>query len=157
MPAASVCDRILGWCLEFGFALTLLAGARLAIRSFLESRPSRSWRSELITFLTFLLPVPDGRLLQPEQMVAFYRERLTRIKAAPGVSAVAASTGLPVAGTQAESNFGSPARLRSIAIRARGRRSRRSRPATTRRLGYRSSKDGSSLEKTPPVAFRWPL
>jgi putative ABC transport system permease protein len=97
--------------LEFGFALTLLAGAGLAIRSFWNlAQVDLGVRTDHI--LTFSLPVPDGRLVQPEQMIAFYREILTRIEAAPGVSAVAASTGLPVAGTHGGIQFwiaGAPA------------------------------------------------
>jgi putative ABC transport system permease protein len=97
--------------LEFGFALTLLAGAGLAIRSFWNlAKVDLGVRTDHI--LTFSLPVTDGRLVQPEQMVAFYDELLTRIKAAPGVSAVAASTGLPVAGTRGGIQFwiaGAPA------------------------------------------------
>jgi len=97
--------------LEFGFALTLLAGAGLALRSFWNlAQVDLGVRTDHI--LTFSLPVPDGRLVQPEQMVAFYRELLTRIEAAPGVSAVAASTGLPVAGTHEGIRFwiaGAPA------------------------------------------------
>jgi putative ABC transport system permease protein len=97
--------------LEFGFALTLLAGAGLAIRSFWNlAKVDLGVRTDHI--LTFSLPVPDGRLVQPEQMVSFYRELLTRIEAAPGVSAVAASTGLPVAGTHGGIQFwiaGAPA------------------------------------------------
>jgi putative ABC transport system permease protein len=97
--------------LEFGFALTLLAGAGLAIRSFWNlARVDLGVRTDHI--LTFSLPVADGRLVQPQQMVTFYRELLTRIEAAPGVSAVAASTGLPVAGTHGGIQFwiaGAPA------------------------------------------------
>jgi putative ABC transport system permease protein len=90
--------------LEFGFALTLLAGAGLAIRSFWNlARVDLGVRTDHI--LTFSLPVPDGRLVQPEQMVSFYRDLLTRLEAAPGVSAVAASTGLPVAGTHGGIQF----------------------------------------------------
>jgi len=96
---------------EFGLALTLLAGAGLAIRSFWNlTRVDLGVRTDHI--LTFSLPVADGRLAQPQQMVAFHRELLTRLQAAPGVSAAVASTGLPVEGTRGGIQFwiaGAPA------------------------------------------------
>lgn len=84
--------------LEFGLALTLLAGAGLAIRSFWNlTQVDLGVRTDHI--LTFSLPVAEGRLTEPGQKVAFYRELLTRIQATPGVSSAVVSTGLPVEGT----------------------------------------------------------
>jgi putative ABC transport system permease protein len=84
--------------LEFGLALTLLAGAGLAIRSFWNlAHVDLGVRTDHL--LTFTLPIAEGRLPKPSQKVAFYRELLTRVEATPGVSAAVVSTGLPVEGT----------------------------------------------------------
>ena len=83
--------------MEFGLALTLLSGAGLAIRSFWNlTQVDLGVRTD--HFLTFSLPVPDGRLVQPEQMIAFYSELVAKIHALPGVSAAVAGTGLPIQG-----------------------------------------------------------
>ena len=84
--------------LEFGLALTLLCGAGLAIRSFWNlTRVDLGVRTDHL--LTFALPVPEGRLAQPEQMDAFYQELMEKVRALPGVSAATVGTGLPVQGT----------------------------------------------------------
>jgi putative ABC transport system permease protein len=83
--------------MEFALALTLLAGAGLAIHSFWNlTEVDLGARTDHI--LTFTVPVPNGRLPQPEQMVSFYRDLLGRIQSLPSVSAAVAGTGLPVAG-----------------------------------------------------------
>ena len=83
--------------MEFALALTLLAGAGLAIRSFWNlTRVELGARTDHI--LTFTVPVPNDRLSQPEQMVSFYRDLLGRVQSLPGVSAAVAGTGLPIAG-----------------------------------------------------------
>jgi putative ABC transport system permease protein len=46
--------------------------------------------------LTFLLPVPQGHLSQPEQIVSFYRRLLEKLEAIPGVSRAEAATATPV-------------------------------------------------------------
>jgi putative ABC transport system permease protein len=82
---------------EFALALTLLAGAGLAIRSFWNlTKVDLGARTDHI--LTFTVPIPDDRLSQPEQMVSFYRDLLARVQSLPGVSAAVAGTGLPVQG-----------------------------------------------------------
>jgi putative ABC transport system permease protein len=82
----------------------LLSGAGLAIRSFWNlTQVDLGVRTDHI--LTFSLPVANGRLVQPEQIVAFYRELLTRINAVVGVSTAVASTGLPVEGTHGGIQF----------------------------------------------------
>lgn len=86
---------------EFALALTLLAGAGLALHSFWKlARTDLGFRQDHV--LTFSLSIPTTRLTAPEQTVAFYRQLLDKIQALPGVSSVAASTGMPVLGT----NFG---------------------------------------------------
>ncbi|MFI5184688.1 MAG: ABC transporter permease [Vicinamibacteria bacterium] len=88
---------------EFALALTLLAGGGLAIHSvFKLAHVDLGFRSDHL--LTFSLPVPNGRLAQPEQVSSFYAQLLEKMRAVPGVSAVSASTGMPVQGT----GFGMP-------------------------------------------------
>ena len=88
---------------EFALALTLLAGAGLAIHSFWKvTRLDLGVRTDHV--LTFYLPVPQGRLTDPDKIRGFYRDVLARIGAVPGVQTVAATTGLPVQGT----GFGMP-------------------------------------------------
>jgi putative ABC transport system permease protein len=88
---------------EFALALTLLAGAGLAIHSFWNlARVDPGFRTDHI--LTFSLPVPEKRLTQPEQIVAYYQQLVARIESLPGVIRAEAATGMPLAGT----NFGMP-------------------------------------------------
>ncbi|PYU85345.1 MAG: hypothetical protein DMG51_09030, partial [Acidobacteria bacterium] len=92
--------------IEFALAVTLLAGAGLAIHSFWKlTRVELGFRQDHI--LTFVLPLRNDRFAHPEQITAFYRQLIENIKALPGVSSVTASTGMPIAGT----NFGMPFRL----------------------------------------------
>ena len=88
---------------EFALALTLLAGAGLAIHSFWNlARVDPGFRTDHI--LTFNLAIPDKRLMQPEQMVTYYRQLVERIESLPGVIRAEAATGMPLQGT----NFGMP-------------------------------------------------
>ncbi len=68
--------------MEFAVALTFLAGAGLAIHSF--------WNLSHIDLgvdkdhiLTFNLPVPEGRLKQPQQMVVFYSQLHREVAGCP--------------------------------------------------------------------------
>jgi len=88
---------------EFALALTLLAGAGLAIHSFWNlARVDPGFRTDHI--LTFSLPVPEKRLMQPEQMVAYYKQLVEKIESLPGVIRAEAATGMPLQGT----GFGMP-------------------------------------------------
>jgi len=88
---------------EFALALTLLAGAGLAIHSFLNLlRVDIGLKTDNV--LTFFLPVPESRPKDPDKIIAYYRQILYRINAVPGVSASSAMTGLPLFGT----GFGMP-------------------------------------------------
>ena len=88
---------------EFALALTLLAGAGLAIHSFWNMRRvDLGFRKDHV--LTFNLPVPSDRFSQSEQMTAFYKQLLEKIDALPGVTQASISTGLPLLGTY----FGMP-------------------------------------------------
>jgi putative ABC transport system permease protein len=80
---------------EFAVALTLLAGAGLAIHSFWRlTRLDLGVRTDHI--LTFYLPVPQGRLTKPEEIRNFYGQLLARIQAVPGVASTSAATGRPL-------------------------------------------------------------
>ena len=88
---------------EFSLALTLLAAAGLAIHSFWNlTHVDMGFKTDHI--LTFRLPMPTERLKTPEQITAFYRQLIERVRALPGITAASVSTGYPVRGT----NFGMP-------------------------------------------------
>jgi putative ABC transport system permease protein len=88
---------------EFALALTLLAGAGLAIHSFWNlSQVDLGMKTDHI--LTFFLPVPDSRPKDPQQIVTYYRQILASIEAVPGVSHASAGTGTPLEGA----GFGMP-------------------------------------------------
>jgi putative ABC transport system permease protein len=88
---------------EFALALALLAGAGLAIHSFLNLlRVDLGLHTDHV--LTFYLPVPDSRPKEPEKIIAYYRQILSSVSAVPGVTSASAMTGLPLFGT----GFGMP-------------------------------------------------
>jgi predicted permease len=88
---------------EFALALALLAGAGLAIHSFLNLlRVDLGLRTDHV--LTFGLPVPDSRPKEPAKIIAYYRQMLAAIDAVPGVTSAAAMTGMPLYGA----GFGMP-------------------------------------------------
>jgi len=88
---------------EFALALALLAGAGLAIHSFVNlTRIDLGLRTDHI--LTFGLPVPDSRAKETQPIVAYYRQILGSIQSVPGVSHVTAMTGMPLYGA----GFGMP-------------------------------------------------
>jgi putative ABC transport system permease protein len=88
---------------EFALALTLLAGAGLAIHSFWKmSRVDLGVQTDHV--LTFFLPVPDTRPKDPRQITTYYRQILANIAAVPGVSHATAATGTPLEGA----GFGMP-------------------------------------------------
>src|SRR5277367_4970108 len=88
---------------EFALALSLLAGAGLAIHSFLNLlRVDLGLRTDHV--LTFYLPVPDSRSKEPEKIIAYYKQILASVNAVPGVTSTSAMTGLPLFGA----GFGMP-------------------------------------------------
>jgi putative ABC transport system permease protein len=88
---------------EFTLALALLAGAGLAIHSFLNlQRVDLGVKTDHV--LTFFLSQPDSRPKDPDRIVAYYRQILAAIQGVPGVAHAAAQTGLPLEG----SGFGMP-------------------------------------------------
>ena len=85
---------------EFALALTLLAGAGLAIHSF--------WNLYHIDLgvqtdnrLTFIFPVGlvNGKPPIPESITPYYQQIAQKIQAVPGVQSVSFSTGIPIEGT----------------------------------------------------------
>lgn len=88
---------------EFTLALSLLAGAGLAIHSFLNlTRVDLGVRTDHV--LTFYLPIPDTRSKDPVLIAAHYRQLLASINAVPGVVSSSAETGTPLEGA----GFGMP-------------------------------------------------
>jgi len=83
---------------EFALSLSLLAGAGLALHSFLNLlRVDLGMRTDHI--MTFFLPVPETRSKEPEKVAVYYRQMLASINAVPGVLSSTASTGVPLYGT----------------------------------------------------------
>jgi len=88
---------------EFGLALTLLAGAGLAIHSFWNlARVDLGIRTDHT--LTFFLPFQNSRFSDSKQIVTFYRQLLEKTQALPGVTHAEVATGTPIQGT----GFGMP-------------------------------------------------
>jgi len=82
---------------EFALALTLLATGALALKGFWNlTRIDLGINTDRV--VTFRLPVPDRRLESPDQIRAYYTQLTDRIKAVPGVTKVAATTGIPARG-----------------------------------------------------------
>jgi putative ABC transport system permease protein len=82
---------------EFALALSLLAGAGLAIHSFWNlTRIDRGVRTDHV--LVFGLDQAQGRFQNPEQMYSYNQQMLRALRAAPGVSLAASVTGMPLRG-----------------------------------------------------------
>jgi putative ABC transport system permease protein len=83
---------------EFALALALLAGMGLAVRSF--SNLLRAAQADLGVrtdhVLTFSLGHSKSRSSEPEEIVAYYRQMLSRIQSVPGVLSVSAQTSTPL-------------------------------------------------------------
>jgi len=83
---------------EFTLALTLLAGAALAIHSFMNlSHVDLGVETEHV--LVFGLDIPEGRMTAPAQIIDHYREILRSIESVAGVQSAAVQTGMPLQGT----------------------------------------------------------
>jgi len=82
---------------EFALALSLLAGAGLALHSFWNlTRIDLGVRTDHL--LVFGLNQPDGRFQNPEQMSAYNQQMLGALHSVSGVSAAATLTGFPLRG-----------------------------------------------------------
>jgi putative ABC transport system permease protein len=82
---------------EFALALTLLAGAGMAIHSFWNLYHIDTG-VETDHTLTFILPMSRVGTTS-EQSLGYYQQVIRRIQSAPGVRSASASTGLPLEGT----------------------------------------------------------
>jgi len=83
---------------EFGLALSLLAGAGLAIHSFWNlTRVDLGVRTDHV--LTFRLAQPQGRFGTAEEMNVYNRRMLSVLQYVSGVSHAASVTGMPLRGT----------------------------------------------------------
>jgi predicted permease len=82
---------------EFGLALSLLAGAGLAMHSFWNlTRIDLGVRTDHV--LVFGLRQPQGRFDNPEQMNAYNQQMLNTLRSVAGVSSDATVTGMPLRG-----------------------------------------------------------
>jgi len=91
---------------EFTLALALLAGAGMAMHSFWNlAHVDLGVQTDHV--LTFNLPVLKGRSLEPDQLVAYYRQIVDKIEATTGVQSAAAVVGMPLEGT----GFGMPFKI----------------------------------------------
>jgi putative ABC transport system permease protein len=82
---------------EFALALSLLAGAGLAIHSFWNlTRVDLGVRTDHV--LVFGLDQPQGRFKTPDEMIAYNQQMLSVLRSVPGVSDVATVTGMPLRG-----------------------------------------------------------
>jgi len=82
---------------EFALALVLLSSAGLAIHSFRNlTQIDLGVRSDHI--LNFIVPAPNSKFSNPEQMIVFYRQLLERLKSIPGIQSAQAATGIPITG-----------------------------------------------------------
>ncbi|HEY3618171.1 MAG TPA: FtsX-like permease family protein, partial [Candidatus Sulfotelmatobacter sp.] len=80
---------------EFALALSLLAGAGLAIHSFWNvTRIDLGVRTDHV--LIFGLRQPQGRFKSPEQMYTYNQQMLSTLRSVPGVSYAATATGVPI-------------------------------------------------------------
>src|ERR1700723_3878814 len=80
---------------EFALALSLLAGAGLAMHSFWNlTRVDLGLRTDHV--LTFRLQQRAGRFENPEQMNVYNQQMLSALRSVPGVSDVASVTGMPL-------------------------------------------------------------
>jgi putative ABC transport system permease protein len=84
---------------EFALALSLLAGAGLAIHSFLNlQRVELGFRTDHI--LKFWLAPPESKLKDPDSMNAYYQQMLDNISGLPGVARTTATTVVPLEGSE---------------------------------------------------------
>ncbi len=82
---------------EFALALSLLAGAGLAMQSFWNlTRVDLGVQTDHV--LTFNLSQPQDRFTSPDQIEQYYRQLLAAVQSVSGVAHAAVVTGLPLRG-----------------------------------------------------------
>jgi putative ABC transport system permease protein len=80
---------------EFALALSLLAGAGLAMHSFWNlTRVDLGVRTDHV--LTFRLVQPEGRFQSPGEMYSYNQQMLSALRSVSGVSVAATVTGMPL-------------------------------------------------------------
>jgi len=135
---------------EFSLALSLLAGAGLAIHSFWNlTHVDLGVQTDHV--LTFQLSHPQGRFSTPAEMSAYNEQILAAVRAVPGVASAATVTGLPLRYASDGMNFalvGGPDPGEPI--------SSPSRPTTSRPSASMSSRAALSPRRTPPPASASP-
>ncbi len=144
---------------EVALAVTLVVGAGLLIRSFMNlTRVDMGFnRAELSTF-GLVLP---GARYNPQQRVDFYDRLSAKLSAVPGVQRVAAMSGLPPLRNVNANDTDFEHIPNNRRRRADRRPSRRtwtsgssSRSATPRRWEFRSSRDARSSRPTSAARRR---
>jgi putative ABC transport system permease protein len=82
---------------EIGLAMALLIASGLLVRAFHKvTHVDAGFRTENV--LTFDLDLPEQKYAKSEQVVAFYRQLLDRLRATPGVAAAGAASAPPLGG-----------------------------------------------------------
>ncbi|HKP85374.1 MAG TPA: ABC transporter permease [Blastocatellia bacterium] len=90
--------------LEIAFALVLLIGAGLMIKSFLRLQQVHpGFNTE--NLLTLRVSLPESKYKEGQQATAFFEQAMERIKHLPGVTDVGATSLLPLKGTSWTSDF----------------------------------------------------
>lgn len=79
---------------EVALAVTLLSGAGIFIKEIIEGA-QRGVGFEPAHVLTAQITLPDSRYKEPAKQMAFFRELVTRLEAAPGVTSAAFASVLP--------------------------------------------------------------
>ena len=87
---------------EFAFALVLLGGAGLMIKTLL-ALGHLDFGFNPKNALTLRVPLFGPRYQDPQRRVEFFRELLARIEALPGVRSASVSRGLPIHGWSGQS------------------------------------------------------
>ena len=89
---------------EIALSLVLLVGAGLLLRSVLAlQNADPGFRADRLLTMEFRLPT--SRYTQPEQMAAFFRAILERMRAVPGVESVALVRAVPFSGNGGSSAY----------------------------------------------------
>jgi predicted permease len=82
---------------EVALSLALLAGAGLLVKSFMKLQEvDPGFKSDGV--LTLRVVLPPARYSQPEQIRAFFRDLLARVRGVPGVEIAGATNALPLSG-----------------------------------------------------------
>jgi predicted permease len=108
---------------EVALAVTLLVGAGLLIRSFVQLRRVDPG-FQTASALTFRISLPESSYSEEARRSAFYQDLVERLSALPGVRAAGATAGLPLSGVRFNLSFEvegrpklSPAQQPSMEIR----------------------------------------